>query len=66
MIHTYSALKGGGLSSLGSLTIHFSILIAIWIILEPITNDAEWVDGLTRPRNLILWLSLVHFSIAVS
>ena len=66
MIFTYSALKGGGFSTLGSLCTHLSMLVAMWVTIEPITEAGEYVDGLTRPRNLMIWLSVVHLLVALT
>ena len=61
----YSTLRGGGFSLLGSMSVHISMLIATWIFLEPMTNDKEYLDDTTRPRNLMLLFSLVHLLVAV-
>ena len=66
MIYTYSALKGGGFSTLGSLCTHLSMLVAMWVTIEPITEAGEYVDGLTRPRNLMIWLSVVHLLVTLT
>lgn len=66
MIFNYSALRGGGLATLGSFSVHLPMLLATWITMESLTSDDEFVDGLVRPRLLLILLSIVHILASLS
>ena len=51
----------------GSFVVHLALLIALWICVEPIAvDDTQYIDGLTRPRDLIVAVSVVHGLVALS
>ena len=66
MMYTYSALKGGGYASLGSMAVHLSMLLALWICNRSITDEEEFVDGLTKPKSMMICMSCVHILAALS
>ena len=65
MIYSYSTLRGGGYSTLGSCLVHLSMFLSMWICLSHITDQEETIEALMRPRDLFLWCSAVHISVCV-
>lgn len=65
MIYSYSMLKGGGYSSMGSCLVHLSMFLSMWICLSHITEHDEIIEELFHPRDLFIWCSAVHIAVAI-
>ena len=60
-------MKGGGYASLGSLAVHLSMLIALWVCNRSLISDSEqYVEGMIKPGNMLVFLSVVHILAACS
>ena len=66
MIYSYSALKGGGFTALGSFAVHLSMLFAMWTCLSHITDHDEIIEELIHPKDLFMWCSAIHVSVAIT
>ena len=66
MIFTYSVLKGSYTLLLGSFAVHLALLISMWVCIEPIAaSEDEYIEGLVRPKYVMLGMSAIHIMVTV-
>ena len=65
MIFNYSALRGGANATMGSFAVHLAVVIATWVSLQGLVDDEEYLDGLVRPRSLMIFLTILHFTVSI-